>query len=261
VAGTGAGTWRSIDGGATWTQTYGLDSFGLAIDPASPMTIYAAGGAGPNNMNLTGGAAKSTDGGAAWAFYGGSTNPLPIFDSIVVGPGTSLNIIVGTDAGIYGNKLHKDGGYEWVTNGGLASRIVYALALSPTSSSTVYAGTDAGLYKSIDSGVSWSPVTSGITASAFYALYFDPANSSTLYAGTNSGVLRSADSGASWSPINLGLTNLIVNAIVRAPGPDGLLYAATQGAGVFVFTDEPETREPIEKTAHPGAPHRVDSRR
>src|SRR5262249_45437292 len=170
VAGTGAGTWQSTDGGTTWTQTYGLDSLALAVDPTSPTTIYAVGGAGPNNMNLTGGGAKSIDGGATWAFYGGSNSPLPIFDSVAAGiPATSssTNVIAGTDSGIYGTHLHKNGGVDWVTNGGLASRIVYALAVSRASSSTVYAGTDAGLYKSVDSGVSWTPVTNGVTALAF----------------------------------------------------------------------------------------------
>ena len=107
-------------------------------------------------------------------------------------------------------------GHQWRTRD---RGFVFALALSPSSSSTVFAGTDAGLYKSIDSGMSWTPVTNGLTASIFYALYFDPASPSTLYAGTDRGVLKSADGGTSWTPMNTGLTNPVVNAIVRAPGP------------------------------------------
>jgi photosystem II stability/assembly factor-like uncharacterized protein len=264
VAGTAAGTWQSTDGGATFTETFGLDSFNLTVDPKTPTTIYGAGGAGPNNMDLAGVAGKSIDGGATWTTYGDANAPLPIFDSIAVGlpaSPTSTGVIVGTDSGIYGTRLHMSGRIEWVTNGGLAGRIVFALAVSPSSSSTVYAGTDAGLYKSVDSGVSWSPVTNGLTASVFFTLYFDPANPSILYAGTDAGVLKSADGGTSWRPMNTGLTNPIVNAIARAPGPDGLLYAATGGAGVFVFTDEPATREPIDKAASPAKPRRVGSRR
>src|SRR5262249_28864136 len=146
-------------------------------------------------MNLAGVAGISVDGGKTWNQYGGSNAPLPIFDSVAVGLAPSMGlsgVIVGTDSGVYGALVHKSGGVEWVTNGGLAGRIVYALAVSPASSSAVYAGTDGGLYKSIDSGVSWSSVTNGVTASAFYALYFDPANPSTFYAGTDGGVLKSA---------------------------------------------------------------------
>jgi photosystem II stability/assembly factor-like uncharacterized protein len=260
VAGTAAGTWQSTDGGATFTETYGLDSFGLAVDPKTSTTIYAAGGAGPNNMNLTGGGAKSIDGGATWSFYGGSNTPLPIFNSIAVGPGTSLNIIVGTDAGIYGNLLHKNGGYEWVTNGGLATHIVFAVVLDPSSASIVYAGTDVGLFKSIDGGLTWNQVTS-LTATNVFALYFDPASPSTFYAGADGGIFQSADRGASWTPMNTGLTNRVINAFVRAPGPNGALYVATNGAGVFVWTDEPVTRAPVDEASSSGKPRRVPPRR
>jgi hypothetical protein len=166
----------------------------------------------------------------------------------------TLPLIVGTDAGIYGSLLNQKGGFDWVTNGGLASRVVFALVLDPASATTVYAGADGGLFKSTDGAMTWTQVTNGMTATNVFALLFDPASPSTFYAGTDAGVFRSTDGGSSWTPINLGLTNLVIDALIPAPGPDGVLYAATNGGGVFFLTDELETRAPVVKPGNHRSP-------
>ncbi len=246
LAGTGAGGFLSTDGGATWTQTVDVIAFALTIDPRTPSIIYAAGGAGPSNQ-LTGFAQKSIDAGTTFNQYGFSNASLPIFNAIAVDPTTSATVLVGTDAGVYGDQVRGGNGDEWVTNGALATRRVFALAFLPSSSSTLFAGTDAGLYKSTDGGVSWTPVANGLTATGIYALLFDPASASTVHAGTDAGVFESMDNGSSWTPMKVGLTNPVVNAIGRAPGPDGALYAATNGAGVFVFSSEAASRAAVIK--------------
>jgi hypothetical protein len=69
----------------------------------------------------------------------------------------------------------------------------------------------------------------------------------------------SKDDGASWTLMNIGL-NFAVSAIVRAPGSDGGLYAASN-AGIFVWTNEPVSREPIEAAGNSGKTRRVSPRR
>jgi photosystem II stability/assembly factor-like uncharacterized protein len=219
----------------------------LAIDPKSPTTDYAAGGAGPMNTQLAGVAAKSTDGGLTFNQYGFSSSSLPIFNAIAVDPTTASTVIVGTDAGVYGDQVRGGNGSEWGTNGALAARRVFALACVPSSSSTLLAGTDRGLFKSTDGGVSWTPVTNGLTATVIVSLLFDPAEASTVYAGTDAGVFVSTDNGASWITMNVGLPNLLVETVVRAPGPGGAQYAATNGAGVFVLSAELEKQAPVNK--------------
>jgi hypothetical protein len=121
----------------------------------------------------------------------------------------------------------------------------------------MYAGTDNGLFKSTDGGLTFGTrVTNGLTATVIYALLFDPSSPSTFYAGTNDGVFVSTDAGASWAPMNASLGNLVVDALVLAPGPRGALYAATNGAGVFLFTNEVE-RVPVTLAAHRGPPRQV----
>jgi hypothetical protein len=164
---------------------------------------------------------------------------------------------MGRDAGIWGTRVGGQGGLHLLTNGALASRVVIALAEDPVSRSIIYAGTDAGLFKSTDGGTTFgTQVTNGLTATVILALRFDPASPSTLYAGTNGGVFVSADGGGSWTPMNVGLTCHVVNALVRTPGPDGALYAATEGAGVFLFTNEVE-RAPVTLAKHRGPPRQV----
>lgn len=235
LAGTDAGGWKSTDGGATWSNTLQvMVPFAFAFDPLSPSTVYAVGGAGQNGPT-EGAALRSTDAGSTWTIYGDSSAALPVFESVAVQPQAPSSVIVGTDNGIYGIRVHQSGRLEWVTNGGLAGKVVYSLAFDPVSSSTLWAGTDTGgLYKSTDTGVSWNPV-SGLPATGVYVLQFDPASHSTFYACTNVGLFKSTDSGTSWTALNAGLTNLVVNAFAILPGSGETLYAGIFGGGVYRF--------------------------
>ncbi|HEY6931673.1 MAG TPA: hypothetical protein VJA66_18525, partial [Thermoanaerobaculia bacterium] len=263
LAGTDGGGFRSTDAGVTWTQgAPPVIPYAYAIDPNSPSTVYAVGGAGPSLNQLNGAIGRSTDGGMTWEAYGGDNGTFPpVFNAAVVNPPSATSpLIIGTAAGIWGTFVGGHGGLHLVTVGALASHRVFAVAEDPVSRSIVYAGTDGGLFKSTDGGITFgTQVTNGLTATVIFVLLFDPASPSTLYAGTNFGVFVSKDGGNSWMPMNLGLTKPGVLALVRAP--DGTLYAATNGAGVFVWTDEPLTREPVDAAGNSGKPRRVSARR
>src|SRR5271169_146012 len=240
LAGRDDGVWRSTDGGATWTHL-DPDSVGViyawALDPGSPTTVYGAGYGGPSGT-MQGFAWKSADAGATWAGYGGSPAPLPVFESIALSPALPSGVIVGTDSGVYGILVQKDGGLEWVTNSALATRVVWALAVDPSSSMILWAGTDQGLFRSTDGGLSWAVVTNGLPSTTFTALKFDPASPSTFYAATVVGLFRSTDRGAIWAPLDAGLTNTFVNAFAIAPG-SATLYLGTFGQGVYRFPTPP----------------------
>src|SRR5262245_2866064 len=183
-AGTqGDGTFKSTNSGASWspvnTGLYDAASdpptiayfvHALAIDPATPRTLYAA---------TEGGVFKSTDGGTRW-----STTGLPYhaplesgdhywwFDALAIDPHIPSTLYVGTSGG---------GSYG-----------------PPPGAKSAY--------KSTDSGASWSVVDSGLTdpsgnALIVAALAIDPHTPSTLYAATSGGVFQSTDSGASWSSV------------------------------------------------------------
>jgi photosystem II stability/assembly factor-like uncharacterized protein len=249
LAGTDSAGFRSTDGGVTWMQGAppAPIPYAYVIDPNSPSTVWAVGGAGPSLDQLNGAISQSTDGGQTWpTYYVGDTGTFPpVFNAAVVNPPSSTSpLIFGTDAGIWGTRVGNHGGLHLITNGALASRVVFALAEDPVSRSIIYAGTDGGLFKSTDGGMSFgTQVTNGLTATGIYALLFDPSSASTLYAGTNSGVFKSTDGGASWA--NIGLTNLVVESLSLGPGPSGAFYAGTNGFGAYILSTELERRMPI----------------
>jgi len=111
---------------------------------------------------------------------------------------------------------------------------VYALAIDPANSATIYVGNDGGVSKSIDGGMSWTDVNSGLEYPYVTDLKIDPSSSGTLYAGVyGPGVFKSTNAATSWTRINSGLTAGQVNVLAIDPSTPAILYAGTNGGGVF----------------------------
>ncbi len=98
---------------------------------------------------------------------------------------------------------------EWLSIGPEGGA-VNAVVVNPLSPAVVYAATSGGgVFKSVDSGVSWRAVNSGLrtnpsygsTAPDILALAIDPVNPSTLYAAVyQNGVFKTVNGGATWTP-------------------------------------------------------------
>ena len=187
---------KSTDSGATWKGfATGIASFGWAINPANPQTIYA-----PSENN---GLFKSTDGGANWSATGLSKTSV---SAVAIDPLNPDTLYAGTTdyyspRGVFpflGLFKSTDGGNSWFAiNNGLGDLFG--------------------------------------TVSIITAVAIDPDDPNILYAGTSGrGVFRSADGGASWSEFNLGLTNLSINVLTIEPLGKHV-YAATGAAGVFDY--------------------------
>jgi photosystem II stability/assembly factor-like uncharacterized protein len=125
---------KSTDGGESWSAVSkglpGSLSDTIAIDPDSPMTLYAG---------TFGGIFKSTDGGANWIAINHGL-PIEIVASIVIDP-TRPNRIY---ASIYGHGVYKsvDSGGSWSPmNDGLRSDTAFDLLVNPITPTILYAGT------------------------------------------------------------------------------------------------------------------------
>src|SRR5262249_5965810 len=132
-AATGAGVFKSTNGGERWTAAnaglpgsvvvVGINV--LAIDPVHPSTVYAANGS----------LFKSNDGGATWSTIGQAVTEAVTF--IAIDPGVPSRLYVGTGNGVF---TSADGGETWsAANAGLSDVFVATLAIDPRAARTIYA--------------------------------------------------------------------------------------------------------------------------
>ena len=116
------------DSGGHWRSVKrGVIVYALAMDPATPTTVYAATGQG---------LARSTDAGTSWTWLG------PIGRSrvtaLAIDPHRSATLYAGTWNGVF-KSLNR--GRTWrAANTGLRRRSISALVIDPQRTSTIYAG-------------------------------------------------------------------------------------------------------------------------
>ncbi|MBI3607484.1 MAG: hypothetical protein HY207_05930 [Nitrospirae bacterium] len=146
AATSGGGTFRSLDGGGTWTPLVTLAErtvYTLVRDPRVPETLYAG---------TAGGVYKSADRGTHWERLGGAPDAAAL--SLAIDPAGSGILYVGTPDGV---AKSLDGGRRW-TGGSPASLdgAIVSLVVDPWNSETVYAGRFGGaIYRSLDGGMHW----------------------------------------------------------------------------------------------------------
>ena len=237
---SGFGVYKSTNGGLTWTLSntgisfYGISS--LAIDPANPNTVYAAGGpAGPGQFA---GVFKSADGGANWSRQSDGLPYIQSVTAIAVDPTNTSTLYVATTDGVFKSV---DGGANWGPSsaGLLPGDRIISVAVNPSNPAILVAASfDAhGLYRSADAGATWTLVTADGTR--FNALAFDSSGANVYAGSVGTGVFRSADGGSAWGQSNEGLPFALVTqltadpnnfATVHAGAADGIYNSLDKGA-------------------------------
>jgi photosystem II stability/assembly factor-like uncharacterized protein len=232
---TGGGVWKTQDAGQTW-QNISDGFFGGsigAIDVASsdPNVIYVGTGEGTvrGNMSQGEGAWKSTDAGRTWQAIGLQAtrtiarirvhpqNPdiaLAAALGDIFSPSVERGVFKTTDGGknwrkvLYAND--RAGAYDIIFDPS-NPRIVYATTWRVTRSpySLESGGEGSGLWKSVDTGETWTAMTSneglpkGVIGVSTIAL--SAAKPDRLYAmveAEEGGLFRSEDAGKTWVRIN-----------------------------------------------------------
>lgn len=137
----------------------------------------------------------------------GQPNGLGRVNAIAFHPTDSLKIYVGTPAG--GLWISNDGGKTWDTNTDTFITLgISSIAIDPQHPDTIYLGTGdrdnsdsygRGVLKSIDGGITWFLVNSGMGNVIVGRLIIDPKNPQILLAATSSGIYRTANGGSSWT--------------------------------------------------------------
>lgn len=230
AASFGAGVYRSIDGGVTWTseRTGFFNTFVrcLAVNPVHSDSVWA----GAND-----GVYLSADGGVTWTQKLATTRSVR---AIAIHPTRRGTVY----AGVFGLGVYKtlNTGTTWnPTNLGLLNTDVRDLALQPDKPDTILVGTGTGggLHKSVNGGLTWVQNTdASIYQGAVSCIRYDLTDkqSKTLYVAlADRGVAKSTNGGNSWSRINRGLTSFRTNSLAVV---DTLRYVSTDDQGVFVTT-------------------------
>ena len=130
----------------------------------------------------------------------------------------------------------------------------------PGDGTTFYFGSvGGGVWKTIDAGVTWTPIFDGQPIASIGALEVAPSNPNILYAGTGEsdirsdlssgdGVYKSTDGGATWKNIGLRDSKQISRIVVDPNNPDvvyvavlGHAYGPNDERGVYKSNDGGQT--------------------
>ena len=233
--------WGTQNLGTTWSDyTVGLSgTWGqkVAVDVHNPSTLYLAGGNGA-------GINKSYDGGNTWS------NVLQTFSScfdVAVDPFDSNHVLTSCPTYADGSmESSYDAGITWQLVSSGFGFAVFSIAFDPLAQGVIYVaspdsnfqGCVGGIGKSVDGGIHWTLMTSGLTGNALcvQSLAIDPLNSQILIAGTNAGLYKSTNGGSSWLQKSSADTAYSVAFDVNHAG-----YVYTSANRVLKSTDNGET--------------------
>lgn len=206
----------SSDGGATWQPASVTGNvLVLAVQPADPLRIYAA---GPDVF------LRSDDGGRNWESVAADL-PGRDIQALAVAP-DNPDIVYAFIVG-QGLWRSENGGLNWRPVDTTLAENVTALAVTPGS---LYAGTDGvGVLRSNDGGLTWASangfVNGALDSPRVRVLVYDP-TTQMLYAGTDRGLSFTTNASSGWTrrPYSGDVAAL-------ALGPDGTTMLLVTSAG------------------------------
>jgi photosystem II stability/assembly factor-like uncharacterized protein len=111
-----------------------------------------------------------------------------------------------------------------------------ALLVDPQTPTTVYASvsysdykhTYTPLYRSLDGGLTWGDIGSGLEGFSVTALTMDPVIPTRLFAGTDGyGIYRSDDGGENWISLGQGWDHRPIRQILISPNHPKIMYAVS----------------------------------
>jgi len=188
----------------------------------------------------------TTNQAGAWtrATGAGGTCGLGAISAIAAHPLDGNRVLLGMSDGCYHynhTALTPVAGI-WPGGGTIAAGFISWAAWDPNNINTGYItvsrfGGD-NVYKTVDGGVTWSPIV-GLGATALpqipaLTIVVNPANSNQVFVGTDLGVFTSIDGGANWYRENTGFANVSVESLKINETAPYKLFAFTHGRGAWV---------------------------
>ena len=270
VATQGSGIFRSLDGGASWTNmTRGFPRFEIAWDvevaPTASAPVYAGLyhrgilksdgvrwrpqnnglvathvetlAAHPRNPNVAyaglfkGGVAKTTDGGRTWRPCGLAGEI--VFD-IAIDP-QRPQIVYAAAGDLFRSS---NGGRTWKRRLKGEDRSFISVAVAPSMPRVVYAGkSERGLWHSFNGGRTWRAPELR-PKDTVWSIAVHPRRPLTVWAGVTGSVVKSLDGGVTWQKPGEGLPEYMeLWDLVVHPTRPRILYAGVELGGVSRSTD------------------------
>ncbi|NOX85320.1 MAG: hypothetical protein GXO86_05055 [Chlorobi bacterium] len=224
----GVNTWKSTDGGSTWTisnmwtssSTY--NSCGAPVAHADKHFLAYQSVTGDLFECNDGGLYKTADGGTTWTYLGSGLITSQLY-RLGVSQLTSDNVIAGLQDN--GTKSLLSGTWTDVIGGdGMECIIDY------TDDNTQYGELYyAGMRRTTDGWVTSTSITSGLTGYAAWVTPYviDPNTHTTLFVGLDE-IWKSTNQGTSWTKITaFGTGPTTFRSLAVAPSSSDTIYAAT----------------------------------
>lgn len=234
---TGAGFFRSDDGGISWSEL-NTPSVGqlvriVAVDPNDPDVVYAGGPEyHPRDDYYKCHSERSRDGGATWTCLQG--DDIYALDAVVFDPQRPRRLIA-----LDGNRLviSDDQGDSWrVAGRGLpADQGLNPVLVRDDSGRLFTVSYEGRVYRSVDGGASFAPLGRVLKGEIFVTdLILDPRHPDTLYAAIHGqGIFRSQDGGQTWQRLGTGLPAALFTGRAALDAERGVLYASTRNRGLY----------------------------
>jgi photosystem II stability/assembly factor-like uncharacterized protein len=215
----GAGVFKSVDGGATWTaQLQGLSGRAfsvcvedLSLDPAMPGHLFST------PVYSDGGNSESYDGAATWTRAAGAVPSRVVADH----PTLTLTRYGITGYGGAGNFLRStDGGVTWSTVATTPLARYNDLTID-TATGRLFLATDQGVFRSGDGGSTW--IDAGAPRIPAARVVVDRA-AGYIFAATALGIFRAPVTLGAWQQLALSDPSTNVRTVVSDPHDPSTVY-------------------------------------
>lgn len=242
-----SGTWKSVDGGDSWSI---LNKNGithpwvdeLTIVPTEPDTLY--------NIADIGLIYRTEDGGDSWTEINNGFHYSSVY-ALAVDPVNPQRVFASNNGfGLF----RTDGRGDWWGYLLGSPDYSYTIAIDPENPEIIYSGhnkkffeNSTYIFRSNDGGDSWYNVSVIEGSDAVTSISVDPGDPSRVYAGVTGPegmLLYSDDKGDSWARLTEDFFFSTFHAqdqIAVDPHNPHILYASPWGAGLFVSEDAGDT--------------------
>ncbi len=237
-AGTWHLPWKTVDGGAHWTNIKegvidDSDVFSIIVDPKNPNTVYAS---------ACSGIYKSDNAGARFQKVEGIPSEARRTRVLMQDPKNRDVVFAGTTEGLFRTG---DAGKIWIRMTG-PDAIINDVFIDPNDTKRILLATDrSGVLASTDGGSSFHSSNGGFSERHLSSFAQDVKDPATVYVGALNdkqwgGVFRSTNGGLTWLQQSDGLEGSDIFSLGQAA--DGTMLAGT-GHGIYRLHGE--TWEPI----------------